>query len=229
MALGDKRNILVGAASIYLGPSGAAAAPPVVTDVSYRTTLDGDTDWDSVGYTQDGLEVATDPSYGEVEVDQLLDAAKIFKDGMGLTVSTTFAEATLKNLLIAWGQGGAIRNVGTGVNPGDDALVTEIDIEGGSLGEAPLERGLIAVGNAPETNNQYGERTYHVFRVLSVDATTVSLSRADASTIPVSFRALPDDADGRYGIVRDRSRKATGLLAAAPRATAAKRSEGDTK
>lgn len=214
MALGDKKNILVGAASVFLGGSGADAAPAVVSGTSYRDTLEADAAWTNVGYTQDGLEVATDPSYGEVEVDQLLDAAKIFKDGMGLTVSTTFAEATLENLLIAWGQPADSRTDIAADTTTGQAAYSELEIQGGSLGEAPLERGLIAVGNAPEnTANQYGERTYHVYRVLSVDATTVSLSRADASTIPVSFRALPDDS-GRYGIVRDRSRVADGALAA---------------
>ena len=41
------------------------------------------------------------PDFGEVEVDQLLDSAKIFKQGMQVTLNTTFAEATLENLLYA--------------------------------------------------------------------------------------------------------------------------------
>lgn len=212
--LGNKRNIIVGAASVFIGPSGqyvdptadplVPVAPAVEAGESYRDTLDAHADWRNVGYTQDGLEVSTDPSYGEVEVDQLLDAAVIFKDGMGLSISTTFAEATLENLLIAWGQAGEPTESGSG-----GTLVREIDIEAGNLGEAPLERGLIAVGNAPKPPgagggiNNYGERTYHAYRVLSVESTAVSLARADASTIPVTFRALPED-DGKYGIVRDR-------------------------
>lgn len=214
MALGNKRNIIVGAASVFIGPSGQyvpgsdpveTVAPDAVDGTSYRDTLEADADWSNVGYTQDGLEISTDPSYGEVEVDQLLDAAVIFKDGMGLSISTTFAEATLENLLIAWGQSGAPVEEGTGAT-----ATRTIDIEGGNLGEAPLERGLIAVGNAPRAAdsgagiNNYGERTYHAYRVLSVESTAVSLARADASTIPVTFRALPED-NGKYGIVRDRA------------------------
>ncbi len=215
MAL-TKKNIIVGAARVYIGPSTSATAslaaskPAFVAGTRYSTTLttaDGSTNtgvatlvtnWREVGYTQDGLEVATDPSWGEVEVDQLLDSAKIFKDGMSLNISTTFAEATLDNLLVAWGQAAtSLSSVGVNEN--------ELAIEGGNLGEAPLERGLIAVGNAPEqaAANAYGERVYQAYRVLSVEATSISNSRAEAATIPVTFRALPAD-NGRYGSVRDR-------------------------
>lgn len=211
-----KKNIIVGAARVYIGPSTSATAdlgtskPAFVAGTRYSTTLasaDGSTNtgvattvtnWREVGYTQDGLEVATDPSWGEVEVDQLLDSAKIFKDGMSLSISTTFAEATLENLLVAWGQ--AASTVSS-VGPNEQ----ELAIEGGGLGDAPLERGLIAIGNAPEqaSGNAYGERVYQAYRVLSVEATTITNSRSEAATIPVTFRALPAD-NGRYGSVRDR-------------------------
>ena len=211
-----KKNIIVGAARVYIGPSTSATAdlgaskPAFVGGTRYSTTLAGAdgststgvattvTNWREVGYTQDGLEVATDPSWGEVEVDQLLDSAKIFKDGMSLSISTTFAEATLENLLVAWGQAAdTVSSVGPNEN--------ELAIEGGGLGDAPLERGLIAIGNAPEqaSGNAYGERVYQAYRVLSVEATTITNSRSEAATIPVTFRALPAD-NGRYGSVRDR-------------------------
>jgi hypothetical protein len=215
MAL-TKKNIIVGAARVYLGPSTSATGslsaskPAFVAGTRYSTTManaDGSTstgvatlvtNWKEVGYTQDGLEVATDPSWGEVEVDQLLDSAKIFKDGMTLNISTTMAEATLENLLIAWGQA-ATTVSSVGVNE------QELAIEGGSLGEAPLERGLVAVGNAVENaaSNVYGERVYQAYRVLSVEATSITNARSEATTIPVTFRALPAD-NGRYGSVRDR-------------------------
>lgn len=211
MALGNKKNVIIGAASIYIGPSGQTAADKPATSgtTSYRTTMDGAdgststgvatlvTNWRNVGYTQDGFEVSNDPSWGEVEVDQLLDSVKIFKDGMSFSASTTFAEATLENLLVAWGQADSTLQ--------STATERTLDIEGGSLGEAPLERGLIAIGNGPEkaASNAYTERTYHLFRVLSVESTSTSVARADASTIPVTFRALPAD-NGRYGVLRDR-------------------------
>lgn len=193
-----KKNIIVGAATIYIGPSGSASAPAVSGSTPYRTTLAANSaTWKESGYTQDGLEVSNDPSYTDVPVDQLLDAAKIFQDGMSVTLATTFAEATLENLLVAWGQ--ATSTLASTVN---DKTWT---IDGGSLGAQPVERGLIAVGPGPELvgANTYGERTYFAYRVISVDASSISLNRADASVVPVSFRALPDDL-GKYGFVRDR-------------------------
>lgn len=213
MALGSKKNVLVGAAAIFIGPAGkarpvdgsltraallAGAAPgEPVGSVAWTPAGAGTSlaSWRNVGFTQDGLEVSTDPSYGEVEVDQLLDAALVFKESMGVSISTTFAEATLENLLVAWGQADATL--------ASAASSKTLEIDGGTLGQAPLERGLLAVGNAPRlANGNYGERLYHAYRVMSVESSAISVSRADASTIPVTFRAMPED-DGKYGIVRD--------------------------
>lgn len=199
----DRKNIIVGAASLFIGASGEAAAPAPVVGVSYRTTVDADADWRDIGYTQDGLEVTTDPTYTDVEVDQLLDAAIIFKDGMGLSISTTMAEASLENLLLAWGQEADTLVASGGPAPADE--IETLEIQGGGLGDSPIEYGLIAVGNGPrvEATNKYRERRYHAFRVLSVEGAGTMLARSDAATIPVTFRALPED-DGRYGVVVDR-------------------------
>lgn len=206
MAL-NKNNIIVGAARVWLGPSAATEAeagtvrPTFAAGTKYTAALGASNTWTEVGFTTDGLEIATDPSWGEVEVDQLLDSALIFKDGMSLSVSTTFAEATLENLLIAWGQAASTLS-SSGLPAGE----RELTFEGGSLGEAPLERGLIAVGNGvrkPSDPNVFSERVYHFYRVLSVEATSVGLSRSEAATIPVTFRALPADS-GRYGYARER-------------------------
>lgn len=219
MALGNKREILVGAAAVFLGPNGTVR--PADADLNRETfvtgvttpaaagpadgTTSGDgsavTDWSNVGYTQDGLEISTDPSWGEVEVDQLMDAPVLFKDGMGLSISTTFAQASLRNLMIAWGQAGStLATTGTGATE-----VETLTISGGSLGEAPVERGLIAIGNAPKADgsNTYRERVYHAYNVISAEGSGHTMSRAEAVVIPVTFRALPDDATGDYGIVRD--------------------------
>lgn len=206
MALGNKRNILVGAAAVFLGPAGTNR--PADTDLTRENMLEdanGSTtgtgtavsDWRNVGFTQDGVEIASDPSYGEVEVDQLLDTPVMFKDGMGFSINTTFAEATLENLLIAWGQ--ALDTLSS------TATEKELRIAGGALGEAPVERGLIAIGNAPKAAGAtaYRERAYHAFNVLSVEGSGHTMARAEATVIPVSFRAMPDDVSGDYGIIRD--------------------------
>jgi len=205
----SKKNIIVGAASIYIGPSGTDR-PAVSGTTSYRTTMAGAngstatgvgtlvTNWRDVGYTQDGFEVSNDPSYTDIPVDQLLDAAKIIQDGMGVSLSTSLAEATLENLLVAWGQAATTLT--------SNATSKTFEMDAGALGAAPIERGLIAIGNGPEkdgASNVPTERTYHAYRVLSVESSSHTLARADATILPVTFRALPNDA-GKYGIIRDR-------------------------
>ena len=105
---GDSKNIIVGAAALFVHSEGPvtdpgtdAAFPAFADGTSYKETLDGTDGWTNVGFTQNGMELTITPDFGEVEVDQLLDSAKIYKQGMQVTLSTTFAEATLENLLYA--------------------------------------------------------------------------------------------------------------------------------
>ena len=210
MALNSK-NIIVGAARIFVGPAGTNRPAYTNATTRYRTTMAGANgststggtavnDWREVGYTTDGLEVATDPTYTDIEADQTMDAVKVFKSGMSMSVSTTMLEATLDNLLMAWGQLASTLSV-------ISANERELAMEGGALGDAPLERGLLAIGNSTETNTAgvYGERFYHFYRVLSVEASTHTLGRTDPTGIPVTFRALPEDVTQRYGVMRDRT------------------------
>lgn len=224
--LGKVENIVVGAASLYI--SDVPAAEAVVTDKpafvneavpgdgsgeSYRDTLDATpfaataggaadlTDagaWKNVGFTQEGLEISYEPDFGDVEVDQLLDSAVVFKQSMRVSLNTTLAEATLFNLMVAWGQGGETLTEG--------ASESDLEIDGGSLGDAPVERGFIAVGNSPRAGGKYGERVYHAYRTLNVESSTHSMRRNENVGIPVAFRALPAN-NGLYGTIKDRKRQ----------------------
>lgn len=196
MAL-NRNNLIVGAARLWLGPAGTTKPAPVA-GTRYRTTVEAAGGWTEVGYTQDGLEVATDPTYTEIEVDQQMDTPKMFKSGMSMSVSTTLVEATLDNLLMAWGQqANTLSSLAAGER--------ELTMEGGALGDAPVERGLIAVANGPDSDGVAGERVYHWYRVMSVEASTHTLNKTDPVGIPVTFRAFPDDTTGRYGTTRDRT------------------------
>jgi hypothetical protein len=208
----QKENILIGAASMYIGNVSGTAKPAFAAQ-SYRTTLESVawnpavTDlslasaWQGVGYTMEGLEVAYEPDYGDVEVDQLLDSAVVFKQSMRVSLNTTLAEATLYNLMVAWGQAAS-----TLTSTASDA---ELVVQGGSLGDAPVERAFIAVGNGnygrQATDTSYSERVYQKYRVLNVESSTHGLKRNEATGIPVSFRALPDSS-GNYGKIKDRKK-----------------------
>lgn len=214
MVLGKTEEILIGAASLYIsntpGDGVDITAKPAYGAGSYRDTLDAATwsaaeddvaeaaAWKPVGFTMEGLEISYEPDYGDVEVDQLLDSAVVFKQSMRVSLNTTLAQATLYNLMLAWGQAASTLT--------SDASSAELDIEGGSLGEAPTERGFIAVGNGVLRNGtKYGERVYHAYRTLNVEQSTHSMKRNEATGIPVAFRALPAST-GLYGKIKDRKR-----------------------
>jgi hypothetical protein len=197
--MADKKNIIVGAARVWIGTA-AAAKPAFVAATSYNVTLAGATGWRDAGYTQEGVEFSNEPEFGDVEVDQLLDSARIHKTSQRNTIATTFAEATLENLLVVWGQQ-------DGTLSGASNASQVLTVVSGALGEAPLERQLIVVGNGREnpTTGFYNERTYHFSRALSVESSSFAQRRSEATVFPVTFRLLPDN-NGNYGTFTERPR-----------------------
>lgn len=214
---GTSSNIIVGAASLfsYEGTDTIYnALPDYEVDKSFRESLQtgatADNDWTSddgfrnVGYTMNGLELVFQPDFGEVQVDQVLDVAKLYKQGMQVNMNTAFAEATLENLLLAVAAPATDRSEVVG-SLGAATGSYELDINAGQLGECPVERSLIAVG--PGTGDCAAgssiERIYVAYRALSIESVTVSAKRDEASMFEVSFRLLPDS-DGSYGKIVDR-------------------------
>jgi hypothetical protein len=198
---GSSNNIIVGAAALFTHEDGVltdAGLPAYVAGTSYRETLSNDADFRNVGYTMNGLEIQFQPDFGEVAVDQVLDVAKLFKQGMQVNLNTTFAESTLENLLFALaGKDGDLTAVGG--NP-------TLNLSAGDIGECPVERGLVAVG--PGTGDcaigDELERVYVAYRALSIESVTVSAKRDEATMFEVSFRLLPND-NASYGKIVDRT------------------------
>jgi hypothetical protein len=183
---GSNANIIVGAAALFVTLDTnqgltRETIPAFIDGESYKETLSlRYTDvFRNVGYTNNGVEISFAPDFGEVMVDQLLDTAKLFKQGMKVTLKTTLAEATLENLLLAIAgkkSDFGVLNLGTltetnklqtlGPVAGATALTTAgvltngtdgsrfLDITSGDLGDYPIERGIVAVG--PGTGNLSG-------------------------------------------------------------------------
>jgi hypothetical protein len=90
---------------------------------------------------------------------------------------------------------------------GTNATATVLNLSAGTIGECPVERGMIAVG--PGTGDcdpgEYVESIYVAYRALSIDNVTVSAKRDEPSMFEVSFRLLPDDSSGAYGKIVDRT------------------------
>jgi hypothetical protein len=201
---GTSTNIIVGAAALFVADTTLTAdtLETFASGESFRDTLSDDLAYTNVGYTMNGLELQFQPDFGEVQVDQLLDVAKLYKQGMQVSLATAFAEATLENLLLALAYSDS-KLTGTKSSSNGQAL----DLSAGDLGECPVERGIVAVG--PGTgdcaDSAYVERIYTAYRALSIENVTVSAKRDEASMFEVSFRLLPEDASGSYGKIVDRT------------------------
>jgi hypothetical protein len=213
----DVRNIIVGAANLFVSASNGADRPAdfnvaFAAADSYTTTLRASSgSWREVGLTTEGMDISYEPNYGEVTVDQLLDVAKIFKQSLRVTLKTSLTEATLQNMELAFGTTGTTTY---------QASSTTLKLAAGSLGTEPVERSLIAVSqSAPEggvwgtsssatPGTQSTERVYLARRVVSMDTVGHGLKRDAVTTFPVTFRCLPDTASAyvgsEYGKVIDR-------------------------
>lgn len=220
--MANTNNIIVGAAEIALGTWATGTTFSVGTNADaiwttlktavgagkdYRGWLNAPTSLTvggqtlnvrDVGLTQEGVSVNYQPDFGEVEVDQLLDAGRLFKQKITVNAATTFAEATLENLVVVW----------------DDSQVPSgtseksIYLKPGELGDAPVERVLIFAGPAPAGTGTLGkakQRVYVTTRAVSMDASEHALRRNEATVFPVSFRLLPDTTSSfsAYGKIVD--------------------------
>lgn len=217
-------NIIVGAAQVFISVKDSTqvggqpqAMPALGTTVSAANALGSlSASWRDVGYTSEGFEISYEPTYGEVEVDQLLDSARIFKTQLRVMLRTSMNEGTLENVRVAFGQANdtqlnsvygtsstyasasAYGASGTGNNV--------LALEAGALGEAPVERSLLAVGPGPAVSGSNTERVYLARRVLSMETVSHALRRNESTVYPVTFRCLPADGftGAEYGEILDR-------------------------
>jgi hypothetical protein len=217
---GNSNQIIVGAAQLFVSKQGplenvsgtnpavysfngasVSGIPAFVDGTAYADTVESaSANWRNVGYTMNGLEVQFQPDFGEVQVDQLLDVAKLYKQGMQVSMVTAFAEATLENLVVA------IATADSNYDNGDADELT-LNVTAGDLGDVPVERAIIAVGpgsgDPAATGENKVERVYVGHRVLSIENVTVSAKRDEPSMYEVTFRLLPAS-NGSYGKIVDR-------------------------
>jgi len=227
---GNSNQIIVGAAQLFVSKQGALEFNTANSDYRFSSgsanafpalsgsgayadlleTASASVNWRNLGFTMNGLELQFQPDFGEVQVDQLLDVAKLYKQGMQVNMVTAFAEATLENLVVAIASPTSVTSVSASVNASGRLTSGEFDLSlsGGEIGDVPVERALIAVGPGSgdplATGNAKVERVYIANRVLSIENVTVSAKRDEASMFEVTFRLLPAS-NGVYGKIVDRT------------------------
>ena len=216
--LGNSNQIIVGAAQVFVSTAGAleyvpnsgsgsaavynfgsgsvTGIPGFTAGQRYADTLEANANYRNVGYTMNGLELQFQPDFGEVQVDQLLDVARLYKQGMSVSLVTAFAEATLDNLV-------------TAIAAKDADLTTSgsnqtLELKSGDIGDVPVERALAAVGPGTGDPQVTKERVYVANRALSIENVTVSAKRDTPSMFEVTFRLL-SASNGSYGKIVDRT------------------------
>jgi hypothetical protein len=234
----DAKNIIVGAATFYVGPEGIELNKINVTGSTDTaqdpTKMEQSASWNHLGYTQNGVTMNIEPTYGEVVVDQLLDVARLFKSSQRVMVATSLTETTLENLYVAIGSKKGdfyatsaatasvwIADGGTGTPVSSshiagaasaNTVAAALDLNGGALGYTPIERSVCFVGPGPQrlSPNTNVERIYIGYRAVSMDAVGVAVQRDNATLFPVNFRLLPSesnsavDGNAAYGKIVDR-------------------------
>jgi len=204
---GTSNNVIVGAAAFFINdntltPSTLTSLAVIDSSESYKTTLSAAASYTNVGYTMNGLELQFQPDFGEVQVDQILDVARLYKQGMQVNLATAFAEATLENLLVALAYSDSKLTGNKAASTGQT-----LNLSAGDIGDVPVERGIVAVGPGSGDPSTFDvkERIYAAYRALSIENVTVSAKRDEPSMFEVSFRLLPEDTSGSYGKIIDRT------------------------
>jgi len=177
-------NIVVGEAEVKIGASNTT-----MTNSDFNSLT-------SVGGTQGGVEISWEPDMVDIEVDQYGDAAKVIQSKVKVMVKTTLAEATLNNLALAWSYDSATG--GSDVINNNDGANTKTFLFG-VQNVYPFEKAIQIVGNAPGSDAATTKtRKFNTKRAISMESSTISMKRAEATVFAVSFRILPVSADVGY-------------------------------
>jgi hypothetical protein len=208
---GDSKKIIVGAAALFVADdsleyfdgvgyrfssASTTGVPAFSGATDFKTTMSACSAFTNVGYTMNGLELQFQPDFGEVQVDQLLDVARMYKQGMSVSLVTAFAEATLDNLVTAIAADDADLST--------SGSVQTLELLSGDIGDVPVERALVAVGPGTGDPQVTKERVYVANRALSIENVTVSAKRDEPSMFEVTFRLL-SASNGSYGKIVDRT------------------------
>lgn len=186
-------NIVVGEATIKLGPSANATSIAAMDNFA------------DVGATQNGVEISWEPDIVDIEIDQYGDAAKLIQSKVKVMVKTTLAEATLNNLAIAWNYDNETGGDDIKANLAGSGANTNTFLFG-SQNVYPREKGLVIVGSAPGSSAAaIKTRSYYTKRAVSMESSMISMKRAEATMFAVGFRILPktEDTNYEYGKIID--------------------------
>lgn len=159
-------NLIQGPASLWRAPF--ATAEP--TDLS----AEPGTGWADLGATNDGVNLAVDLEFAELNVDQLIDSPGRTPTKRVMRVSTNLAEATLANWLVAMNDAGTITD-------GAGTSVLEPATDGSEF--IPVYSALLLRGLAPAGQ----PRQVVLRRALQIGSPGSAYKKDGQTLIPVEF------------------------------------------
>ncbi|WP_461367970.1 hypothetical protein [Candidatus Darwinibacter acetoxidans] len=166
----DAKNILTGPVALAIGAAGEDDATAIAT---------------AVGYTEDGLQLSYGDTLTDLEVDEEIFAVGATRTAVEITLSFQMAEATLSNLLFAYGlPSSALAGSVLTINPGTD--VEQVSLK--------------ATGQAPNG----GTRTYVFPRVSVRGQRQTAIRKGQKVLIPVELAVYKGTGVGDVpGIITD--------------------------
>lgn len=177
-------NIVVGEATVKIGTSNTS-----MTNTDFDALSD-------VGATSGGVEISWEPDMVDIEIDQYGDAARIIQSKVKVMLKTTLAEATLNNLALAWSYDSATG--GADIIANNDGANTKTLLFG-SQSVYPFEKAVQIVGYAPLSSASVTKtRKFNAKRAITMESSTISMKRSEATMFAVGFRILPSTADTGY-------------------------------
>lgn len=165
-------NLIMGPGRLYKGDEGATEpADSDVVNAIEDTSVSGD--WVDLGGTNGGVSLELEQDYSEMEVDQIVDIVERRLTKREFKISTSLAEPTLENFVIA--------NNGGTVTTG--ASFKAFDPKMDTSASQPTYVALIFDGIAPNSLR----RRVIARRVLSVAGIGQEYTKEDQTLFPVEF------------------------------------------
>jgi len=173
-------DILIGPASIWKSPVGEAL--PDETTVAYGASWGGN--WESVGYTLEGISMSYSRELFELMVEQVNGALKRRVTGEDVTLETVLAEATPDNLQLAIG--GTVTPTSAGAS---QVAFEDLDA-GGAVTIDELQWGIEGLyENASGT--QFPVRLF-VYKATAILNGQLTFAKAAGVGIPLQISAMAD-------------------------------------
>lgn len=205
MATATAKNIIVGAARVYISYGTGSNRPNVASSAIFpfnqtavgtysnsstasakSTTAFLQTNasayWRDFGFTSTGVDVSYEPGYSDVVVDQLLDAARLFQQSLKVVIKTELDEGIFENMNIVWGQQEATYNLGAAGTGSAAAISGNTTGSGASATMLALNGGALGIAPVERSLVFIGQAPGSYGTYTSYPAASASVSASSALT-----------------------------------------------